>query len=135
MAAVKGVVRTLMDTTAMGVPDRASIGQVKFVSDSYDATALEAGSTITVCKDIPIEAPVVDVILAYDALGVSSTLQVGDAADPNRYITAVDTSSAGVTRLNAITGIGFANTANTPIVITTAGAAITGTIAITVFHG
>lgn len=133
MAAVKGVIRTKIDA-GTGQPDRAEVGQVKFVTDYYEAAALEAASTISVCFDLPKDAVVIDVILANDALGADSELIVGDAVDPNRYITTVDSSAAAVTHMNAITGMGVLNEVPRNILITTAGAAITGTIYITVLY-
>jgi len=114
-------------------------GRVRCQYDTYEATALTSGSTIHMGK-LLTDSRVVDMLLFFDALGTSSTLQVGDmdkdgvVLDANRYITSTSSAAAGSARLNAITGMGYVTTEETDIVITTGGAAITGSIALATFY-
>ena len=133
MATFTGVVRTLIDA-GTGGPKRADLGNLIFQTDTYEATGEAIASVLKLGKILPTNSSAVEVILAFDALGASSTLAVGDATDPDRYITATSSSSAGVVRINAISGLNFLNTAATDILITTAGGTITGTIAMTVIY-
>ena len=138
MASVKSVNNTLTTATPIVQLDsEVSGGKLRVANDSYEAASLGSGSDITMMT-IPKDATIIDVILKCDALGGSSTLIVGDAADDNRYLAAVGTWNAagqvqsmlgGSTAANtAMTGLGYRTTAETDIVITTGGAAITGSI-------
>lgn len=135
MSAVLGV-----NNTKAADPSPANIlapgtlgGKKRVMVDQYEAVALASGSTIAVGEALPVGAIITGITLAYDALGGSSTLAVGDASSSGRYISAVSTSSAGVTRLNAVDGLGYAIVAATvQILITTAGASISGTVNIVV---
>lgn len=96
---------------------------------TYEASALPDGDVIQAVNVAP-ELTVVEVILINDALGASTTLAVGDGDDTDRFITATDTSTAKVTRLNG--SIRKYSAADT-IDITLAGANATGTITLIVF--
>ena len=142
MSVVKGVNRTKMDsaTPANRLTAGEFDGRVKVMNGSYEALALEAGSTIKVGGTLPTGAKVLEIRLMCDALGGSVTLVVGDAEDPNRYILATAMNTANkVTSINAIDGRAYVvdmTTASTPdnqVVILTAGAAATGTIKIQIY--
>lgn len=75
---------------------------------------------------------VVDVTLGYDVLGASTTLSVGDGNSAARFISATDTSSAGVTRTDSVGGINYTYTADDTIDVTLAGATATGTVELVV---
>lgn len=138
MSAVKGVNRTLMDTPTPvnrlnpGLFD----GRVKAIHDYYEASSLAAASTIDVGGLVPDGSYIVGIFLSYDALG-AATVDVGDDSDPNRYIDAQSVASAGSTFECLPDGHGYrigTNTDDNQLVITTASAAITGTISITIFY-
>tara|TARA_R110002072_G_scaffold2556_1_gene21431 strand:+ start:8986 stop:9429 length:444 start_codon:yes stop_codon:yes gene_type:complete len=144
MASVKSVNNTLTTATPIVQLDsEVSGGKLRVANDSYEAASLGSGSDITMMT-IPKDATIIDVILKCDALGGSSTLIVGDAADDNRYLAAVGTWNAagqvqsmlgGSTAANtAMTGLGFRTTAATDMVITTGGATISGSIHLTVYY-
>lgn len=136
MAAVLGVNATLLASTigANTVDAGYNKAHLKVMYDSYTAAALAAGSTITVCDKLPVGAVIVNVRLINAALGASSTISVGDASSAARYIPATSTAAAAVTNSSAIAGIGYKVTGTTDnqIVLTTAGAAITGLINVVV---
>lgn len=142
MSAVYGVNRTILNTEPREKLDPGlHDGRVKVLMDIYEASALEAASTIDMGGLLPTGARILDVILITDALGSGVTLEVGDDEDPNRYITSTACNTANqVTRLNAIAGQQYEvdmTTASTPdnqVVITTAGAAATGTINLIVLY-
>ena len=142
MATVKGVNRTKADD-----PSPSNIlspgtlgGNVKVMVDQYEAAGLASGSIIQIGRKLPKGAKVVEVVMAYDALGGSTTLILGDAEDDNRYIESVSSASAGFTRMNAVNGLGYetdeseSSTLDTQLQITTGGASITGTINVTIFY-
>lgn len=141
MSAVKGVQRTLMDTPTPANRVEAGLfdGRLKVSHDTYEAAALAIGSTIDMGGTLPKNCHVIAVLVSYDALG-SATIDVGDDEDTDRYIDGQDVSTAGAKLSDLVDGHGYKvdmTTTSTPdnqVVITTAGAAITGTIAITIFY-
>ena len=131
MATVKGVNYTLMTAVPVDhvLPDIAD-GRVRFMYDTYEASSLGAGSVIQLFRVLD-NWRILDWKIWHDALGGSSTLDLGDVADPNRYNTAEDSSSAGiivplVAEIN--TGAFYKYTSDDIVSITTAGASISGTI-------
>lgn len=142
MAAVLGV-----NATKLATPIGANIidqginkAQLNVMTDSYEATALAATSTIAVGDKLPVGATIVDIIVQADDLGTSTgTLQVGDVGDDDRYIAAYAAGSATAKSL-AINGKidGFCyqvtGTNDDQIYIKTATAAITGTIKIAIIY-
>ena len=121
--------------------------------DTYEASSAGAGTVIKMAR-MPKGARVWQIILVTDDLSGSGTLQVGDSSDPNRFITEsicgdankvhymhpkAHASDGNVTLLGAVSGtgidgFGYAYTAETDIIITTATAAVTGTINLAVFY-
>ena len=155
MATVYGVNFTLFDqNTPKEMADVAEHGgRMRVQYDTYAASALAAGSTISMAR-LPKGSRVWQVILVTDDLSDTATLQVGDSSDPNRFITesicgddnkltamypkATATDSA-VTLLGGVSGtgidgFGYEYTSATDIIITTATAAITGDINLAVFY-
>jgi hypothetical protein len=142
MSSVKGANRTIADDTSVDHTLDPGLfgGNVKVMADTYEAAALASGSDIEMGGDLPVGARVLGGILYYDALGGSVTLDVGDAEDPNRYLDAVDASSAGSTVFNlpdgAVYEVDETDEDNTDrqVVITTGGASATGTIKLVLFY-
>jgi hypothetical protein len=139
MAAVKGVNMTKLTTFPVDYPDPSEVGgRVRVFSDTYVASGLAAASTITIAR-LPKGARVWDIHIFHDDLGTTAgTLSVGDAGSATRYLSAFATGSAGKQTMTgsngASTGVGFEQTAETDVLITTAGAAITGTIRSVVYY-
>jgi len=138
MASVKGVNYTNITADPIVNVDSEQLGGKLRVSyDTYVASSLAQGSDITIGR-VPANATIMDVILKCDALGGSSTLKVGDSGDDDRYLAVVGTWNAagqvqsmlgGSTAANtAMGGLAYRTTAETDIVITTGGAAISGNI-------
>ena len=73
-------------------------GNVRCMIDTYTvpdpATALVTGSLIHMGYTLPAGAKILFMRLHTTALGAGVTLNVGDAEDDNRYISAVDCSGA-----------------------------------------
>lgn len=107
-------------------------GVVQRIRFEYEASALEAGSTISIGVPVPKGARLFDIVVLADDLGTSAgTLEVGDADDTDRFLAAYATGSAtfkSVLTSGKIANIDYEFPADTQILITTAGAAITGTI-------
>ena len=105
-------------------------GRLRVQYDTYEASSLASGSDISVAR-LPAGAVVYDIIVHFDALGGSSTISVGDSGAAARYIAATSTASAGqmaMSQEGAIDGVGYENTAETDVLLTTGGASISGTI-------
>jgi hypothetical protein len=145
MATVYGVNRTLANTPeGSNITDAGLLeGKVRVMVDSYEASAIAAGTIIEMGKYIPKGARVIEAELITDALGASVTLIVGDYEDDNRYITVTTCNTANLrTRLNAIDGFQYevdettegATSTDRQIIITTAGATATGTIKLVVYY-
>ena len=144
MSSVKGVNYTNITATPIVKSDsEVAGGKVRVSYDSYEAASLASGSDITIGR-VPANATIIDVVLKCDALGGSSTLKVGDAADDDRYLAAVGTWNAagqtqsmlgGSTAANtAMGGLGYRTTAETDIIITTGGATISNSIHCWVYY-
>lgn len=137
MASVKGENITILDTKPVAYPSSADFGGILRVQhDTYEAAALSSGSSITVAR-LPKGAVVHGFHIQHDALGSSVTLALGVSGATTRYMGASAAASAGHLGHEtdgAIGGIGVALTAETDIIITTGGAAATGTIECTIFY-
>lgn len=140
MASVKGANITNMDATPVVKVDSENAGgKMRVFHDTYEASSLASGSDITIAR-LPKDATIHDVVLKCDALGSGVTLKVGDSDDDDRFIGVTGTwnvagqsqsmlagSSTGAP-IAAVTGVGYRTTAETDVLITTGGAAATGTI-------
>ena len=124
MASVKGVNFTNITADPVVNADSGEwSGKLRVQFDTFEAS-LASGSDISVAR-LPKGAKVYDVAIHNDALGSGVTLAVGDSADADRYITATAAANAGVISMHndgAIDGVGFEQTAETDILITTGGA-------------
>jgi len=136
MASVKGVNFTNITATPVVKADSSEWhGNIRVQYDSYEASSLASGSDISVAR-LPKGAKVYDIIVHFDALG-SATISVGDSANAARYIAATSVSSAGqmsMSQEGAIDGVGYEQTAETDIILTTGSAAISGTIKCVVMY-
>ena len=137
MASVKGVNFTNITADPIVNADSGEwSGKLRVQYDTYEASSLASGSDISVAR-LPKGAKVYDIIVHFDALGGSSTISVGDADSAARYIAATSTASAGqmsMSQEGAIAGVGYEQTAETDIILTTGGASITGTIKCVVMY-
>jgi len=113
-------------------------GRVRVMYDSYEAAGEAAGSIIYMGQKLPVGARVLEVILAHDAVG-SATIKVGDIDDDDRYIAASSVSSAGILGMDEaalVDGLGYEVDGDNDqdIILTTASAAITGTLKLIVYY-
>jgi len=140
MTAVLGIVATdyAANPRVLHGPTRSK-GKVYHVYDEYTAAALAAGSTIAIGVPLPIGARVKNVTIFHADLGTTAgTLSAGDAGSAARYLSAFATGSAGKQDMKGTNGVqaGFmyqiTGTNDTQILITTAGAAITGLLQVDV---
>jgi len=133
--ATSAIVATNQTIHAAGtVLDKQNYGQKVLVNTDYvEAAGEDVGSSYTFLGFPKGSIPVM-VLVLFDALGTSSTLKGGTAADDDRFFAAAATNAAGYILSNLLTQIGTAVTADTPIVLTSAGAAVTGTIRVFAFY-
>ena len=117
---------------------RAELGEkVRCLVDTYEASALGSGSTIAMGKDLKAGDRIVGGYLAFDALGGSSTLSLGDANTADLYISATSSASAGNATTFNVDGIDYVigtNDDDETILVTTGGAAITGTLKMVLYY-
>ena len=137
MASVKGVNFTNITADPVVNADSSEwSGKLRVQYDTYEASSLASGSDISVAR-LPKGAKVYDIVVHFDALGGSTTISVGDSGAAARYIAATSTSSAGqmsMSQEGAIDGVGYENTAETDVLLTTGGGSITGTIKCVVMY-
>ena len=137
MASVKGVNFTNITADPIVNADSGEwSGKLRVQYDTYEASSLASGSDISVAR-LPKGAKVYDIVVHFDALGGSTTISVGDSGAAARYIAATATSSAGqmsMSQEGAIDGVGYENTAETDVLLTTGGGSITGTIKCVVMY-
>ena len=136
MASVKGTNFTNITADPVVKIDSGEwSGKMRVQYDTYEASSLASGSDISVAR-LPKGAKVYDIVVHFDALG-SATISVGDSGAAARYIAATSVSSAGqmsMSQEGAIAGVGYENTAETDVLLTTGGASITGTIKCVVMY-
>ncbi len=137
MASVKGTNFTNITADAIVKIDSGEwSGKMRVQYDTYEASSLASGSDISIAR-LPKGAKVYDIVVHFDALGGSTTISVGDSGAAARYIAATSTSSAGqmsMSQEGAIDGVGYENTAETDVLLTTGGGSITGTIKVVVMY-
>jgi len=104
----KGINRTIMDaiTPSTVLDPGFAGGNVRCMIDYYTGTTAEAGDTLTVEMggDLPKGAKVVGVTIQCAATGI--TIDVGDAADTDRYISTAAASQASYID-NVLAGAGY----------------------------
>ena len=131
MATVTGVNYTKITTTPVDhILPRDAHGRVRVMYDTYEASSLADPSTIQLFK-MPADARVIDFKIWHDALASSTTLALGDADDPDRFMAAAASHAAGimVPLIGKIdTFAGYTYSAETVVSLTMAGGAATGTI-------
>ena len=100
MGTVYGSNRTLAnDPTGENLVDAAAMkGKLRVMYDTYTCTTVPViGTLIEMCDELPIGARVIDLICITPTLGAATQLAVGDYADADRYIDAIDFGSSGLT--------------------------------------
>jgi len=108
-------------------------GKVRAMFDSY-TFASEAIGTLVNVGILKKDEVYLGCEITNGALGTSVALQLGDAADDDRYMVAQACASAGnLVGKTAVTGMGYKATADTPLVIKTSGGTATGYFGITIY--
>lgn len=108
MAYGKGVNKTLLDAMKpASILDPGSVGgKVRCFIDTYTGSTAEAGDTLTVemGPELPVGAKILHVAIQCPATGI--TIDVGDAEDTDRYISAAAASQASYID-NVTAGVGY----------------------------
>lgn len=144
MATVKGVNRTKYDTPTPDnfVHGRNTGANLLVEYDTYELASLSANDVIELGNTLPDGALIVDIIVHHDALGTSTSLDIGDTNDVDRYLDGIDTTSAGSVSVadesdTAFTGVGYVvgtNSGDDQITAKLLGAAGTGTVHIYILY-
>ncbi|MFA5165581.1 MAG: hypothetical protein WC481_08490 [Candidatus Omnitrophota bacterium] len=119
-------------------------GKVRCMVDTYEAAAVAATKTIQMGQALPVGAKILGMKVAFDDLSAGgATIDIGDADDDDRYMSAVDVDTAA-SNSDAILvdGLGYtilgtgliSGGDDTKILILVNTAAITGTIKLVVFY-
>lgn len=139
MATVYGVNRTKLNTPNSGnlIGTGENKSGVYVIKDTYEASSLAANDVIQVGDLLPQGAMVTRIVVIHDDLGTSTTMDVGDSTDVDRYIDGADTATAAAVaqfpNATCINGVGYkigTNAGDDQIQITNLGASATGTIEI-----
>ncbi len=104
MPTFKGTNKTIADAITPATILKPGLigGNVRCMVDDYTVVGTEVtGDLIEMGHDLPVGAKILEVLLQTSALGSGVTLNVGDAEDDNRYISAVDCSGAIIVRMEA----------------------------------
>lgn len=144
MANVNGVNKTLAVTTggigtANLIARGACGGNVKVMTDYYEASATAANTSILMGPALPVGARIMGISTAYDNIysGGSSVLRVGDSADDDRH-QSITVTAAGVTATTNLDSmdyvVGTTSGDNQIIVKCTGTSAATGTIKVVVYY-
>lgn len=134
MAAVRGKMWGAYKdyTNPIGLPQGAAASKSRYIVDSYTATALAAGSTITF-GPLPEKAVVVGATIYQSGLGAGVTLKLGTDQDDDliqlQFDAAASSFNRGVTNPD---GFLYQATKGRCLIITTGGAAATGEIRVAV---
>ena len=150
MAAHKGVNITNLDATPRVPASSEQVhGVLRVWYDTYETSSFAVDDTVALAR-MPAGSTIHDVILKADDLHGSSTLEVGDSDDPNRFISIVSTwNTPGQTQsmlggsskiadgtTAAMTGVGYRYTTETDILVKLTGnnAADAKTISMWVYY-
>lgn len=133
---VKGTNYTLVEAASPSAKVDAHLwgGRVRVQCDEYEADAVEAGSTIKMARLPKGAVPLSISKLMFDALGTGATIAIGDGTTATKFKAATSVATAGSMNLDAIGAVGAQLTAETDIVLTTAGATISGTIKLETYY-
>lgn len=104
-------------------------GKVRVFTDVYEAASIAAATIINVAR-IPKDAVWLGMSsLVTDALGSGVTIQCGITGATTKFLAATACNTANLqTFMHAIDGLHYVFTAEAAVILTTAGAAATGTI-------
>ena len=146
MATVYGVNKTKYNTPIGEniVDSGVNKGQVCFMYDTYEASALAAASVIQMCDKLPKGSVLTRIVILTDNLTGTATIDVGDVADDDRYASAVDISGAALTTIIPETAAGAdiavwpyevgQATGDDQFALTVNTSAITGTIKVGLYY-
>lgn len=114
-------------------------GKLRVMYDEYTFAGEDLASTVKMGENIPIGALIVGGYMINEALDASTTLDLGDATDPDRYVDGLDSSSAAITFLPQTAAIGaakmpFETVVAQPILLTTGGADCNGKVQVCIYY-
>ena len=139
MATLKAVNKTKADDpTSDNIASPGTLGgRVRVLTDTITLAAASINDIIEIGQDLKAGAIILGIELQFAALGASTTLDVGDSNDDNRYMNAIDTSSASIARDLILAGLHYkigTNSGDSQIILTLEGGAATGQVNINVYY-
>ena len=105
---------------------------------TYEASSTAANTVINLFK-LPKNVVIQNIVVAFDALGSGTSLDIGDVGDVDRYVDGVTTTSAGSAAGVLPDGLGYVigtDTTNDDTVLTAKvlGGSATGTIKVACYY-
>ena len=144
MSTLYGVNYTLYNTGVNGPTESnytargAGDARVRCLLDTYEALVTTSNDVVYIGPGPLIAGDIVTGFkISWDALGSSTTLDLGDTASATRYLTGQDSSSAGNSDTISVDGMNYTvgtTSGDTIIQLTLADATATGTIKVCVFY-
>lgn len=121
-------------TLSQGVADAS----LHCVVATYEASAAAANTVINLFK-LPKDVVIQNLVVAFDALGSGTSLDVGDVGDVDRYVDGVTTTSAGSAVGVLPDGLGYvigtdAEHDDTVVTAKVLGGSATGTIKVACYY-
>ena len=121
-------------TLSQGVADAS----LHCVVATYEASSTAANTVINLFK-LPKDVVIQNLVVAFDALGSGTSIDVGDVGDVDRYVDGVTTTSAGSAVGVLPDGLGYvigtdAEHDDTVITAKVLGASATGTIKVACYY-
>lgn len=111
-------------------------GRVRVLQDSITLAAAQIADTVKLGRTLVAGAKILGIEVNTAALGGGVTIDVGDIADPNRYMSAIDGSAAATFTdlIQAGAQYEVTGTDDDVIELTIGGAAATGVVKVNVFY-
>lgn len=121
-------------TLSQGVADAS----LHCVVATYEASSTAANTVINLFK-LPKDVVIQNLVVAFDALGSGTSIDVGDVGDVDRYVDGVTTTSAGSAVGVLPDGLGYvigtdAEHDDTVVTAKVLGASATGTIKVACYY-
>ena len=138
MATVNSDVFAAQEAGVIALSQGVSDATLHCVVATYEASSTAANTVINLFK-LPKDVVIQNLVVAFDALGSGTSIDIGDVGDVDRYVDGVTTTSAGSVAGVLPDGLGYVigtDTTNDDTVLTAKvlGGSATGTIKVACYY-
>lgn len=138
MATVNSDVYAAQEAGVIALSQGVSDATLHCVVATYEASSTAANTVINLFK-LPKDVVIQNLVVAFDALGSGTSLDVGDVGDVDRYVDGVTTTSAGSAVGVLPNGLGYvigtdAEHDDTVVTAKVLGGSATGTIKVACYY-